>query len=166
VEEDAGAGGERKARVRRAVTGRHASARTVAPLFRRDEEGRRCTDVTRRNCCRRIHSPRAPVVPHPLLPVGRGARGGATEHLGWIRAGSRGVSSAAADTQSGGARDAGAPTFRRSPSVESAPRAPHFVAASGPPDGRGPPTRDACGRSGARAEPVRRSDARTVGEGG
>jgi hypothetical protein len=90
VEEDAGAGGERKARVRRAVTGRHASARTVAPLFRRDEEGRRCTDVTRRNCCRRIHSPRAPVVPHPSLPVGRGARGGATEHLGWIRAGSRG----------------------------------------------------------------------------
>jgi hypothetical protein len=74
--------------------------------------------------------------------------------------------STAAGTQSGGVRDAGAPTFCRSPSAEPGPRAPHSVAASGPPDGRGPPTRDACGRSDTRAEPVRRCGAKTVGEGG
>jgi hypothetical protein len=53
VEEDAGAGAERRACVHRAATGRHASACT-APLFRRDEEGRRGAYVTHRNSCRRI----------------------------------------------------------------------------------------------------------------
>jgi hypothetical protein len=123
VEEDAGAGGERKACVRRAATGRHASARIAAPLFRRDEEGRRGADVTHWNCCRRILSlSTSPRRAAPIAASGpwrerwahRASGAGSAEVAG-------GVSLPAAGTQSGGARDAGAPTFRRSPSAESAP---------------------------------------------